>query len=84
MLPTGVEKVAIDFGKPNQRWLDRMTLAEARRHLADGQFARGSMGPKIAALVDFVDGGGRMGLITNPPNLSRALARRDWNAPRRP
>ena len=73
VLPTGVEKVALDFGKPTQRWLDRMTLAEARQHQADNQFDPGSMGPKIAALVDFVGGGGRMGLITNPPNLSRAL-----------
>jgi carbamate kinase len=73
VLPTGVEKVALDFNKPTQRWLDRMTLAEARRHQADDQFDPGSMGPKIAALVDFVGGGGRLGLITNPPNLSRAL-----------
>jgi carbamate kinase len=73
VLPTGVEKVALDFNKPTQRWLDRMTLAEACKHQADGQFDPGSMGPKIAALVDFVGGGGRMGLITNPPNLSRAL-----------
>jgi len=73
VLPTGVEKVALDFNKPTQRWLDRMTLAEARRHQADNQFDPGSMGPKIAALVDFVGGGGRMGLITDPPNLSRAL-----------
>jgi carbamate kinase len=73
VLPTGVEKVALDFNKPTQRWLDRMTLAEARKHQADDQFDAGSMGPKIAALVDFVAGGGRMGLITNPPNLSRAL-----------
>jgi carbamate kinase len=50
-----------------------MTLAEARQHQADNQFDPGSMGPKIAALVDFVGEGGRMGLITNPPNLSRAL-----------
>jgi len=73
VLPTGVEKVALDFNKPTQRWLDRMTLAEARRHQADNQFDPGSMGPKITALVDFVGGGGRLGLITNPPNLSRAL-----------
>jgi carbamate kinase len=73
VLPTGVEKVALDFNKPTQRWLDRMTLAEARKHQADDQFDPGSMGPKIAALVDFVGGGGRLGLITDPPNLSRAL-----------
>jgi len=73
VLPTGVEKVALDFNKPTQRWLDRMTLAEARRHHAEDQFDKGSMGPKVAALIDFVGGGGRLGLITNPPNVARAL-----------
>jgi carbamate kinase len=73
VLPTGVEKVALDFNKPTQRWLDRMTLADARRHYADNQFDKGSMGPKIAALIDFVSGGGRLGLITNQPNVARAL-----------
>jgi carbamate kinase len=73
VLPTGVEKVALDFNKPTQRWLDRMTLAEAKKHQADDQFDSGSMGPKIAALIDFVGGGGRMGLITDGPNLTRAL-----------
>jgi len=73
VLPTGVEKVALDFNKPTQRWLDRMTLAEARKHHANDQFDKGSMGPKVAALIDFVGGGGRLGLITNPPNVARAL-----------
>ena len=73
VLPTGVEKVAIDFNKPTQRWLDRMTLAEARRHMAEDQFDKGSMGPKVAALVEFVSGGGSLGLITDPPNITRAL-----------
>ena len=73
VLPTGVEKVALDFNKPTQRWLERMTLAEATKHQADDQFDSGSMGPKIAALIDFVGGGGRMGLITDGPNLTRAL-----------
>jgi carbamate kinase len=73
VLPTGVEKVALDFNKPKQRWLDRMTLAEARRHHAEDQFDQGSMGPKVAALIDFVAGGGQLGLITNPPNIARAL-----------
>jgi carbamate kinase len=72
-LPTGVEKVALDFNKPTQRWLDRMTLAEAKRYHAENQFDAGSMGPKIAALIDFVGGGGRTGLITDVPNLARAL-----------
>jgi carbamate kinase len=73
VLPTGVEKVALDFNKPTQRWLDCMTVAEARAHQRDDQFDAGSMGPKIAALIDFVGGGGRLGLITNPPNVARAL-----------
>ena len=71
---TGVEKVAINFNKPTQRWLDRMTLAEARRHLDDEQFDRGSMGPKIEAVIEFLEGGGGEGLITDPPNIGRALA----------
>ena len=73
VLPTGVEKVALDFNKPTQRWVDAMTLAEARRHYADDQFDKGSMGPKIAALIDFIGGGGKLGLITSAPNLTRAL-----------
>jgi carbamate kinase len=73
VLPTGVEKVALDFNRPTQRWLDQMTLAEARRFSAEDQFDKGSMGPKVAALIDFVAGGGKLGLITNAPNLPRAL-----------
>jgi carbamate kinase len=73
VLPTGVEKVALDFNKPTQRWLERITVAEARRHQAEDQFDKGSMGPKVAALIDFVAGGGRLGLITDPPNVARAL-----------
>lgn len=74
LVSTGVEKVAIDFSKPSRRWLDRMTLAEARRHYAEDQFDKGSMGPKIKALIDFVAATGKTGLITDPPNLGRALA----------
>ena len=73
VLPTGVEKVALDFNKPSQRWVDSMTLQEARRHYAEDQFDKGSMGPRVAALIDFIGGGGSLGLITNAPNLTRAL-----------
>ena len=73
VLPTGVEKVALDFNKPTQRWLDRLTLAEARKYQEEDQFAKGSMGPKIAAVIDFLEYGGRMGLITDQPNIARAL-----------
>ncbi len=73
VLETAVEKVALDFNKPSQRAVDRMTLAEARRHYADGQFGEGSMGPKIAASIDFVAAGGEFALITNARSLPRAL-----------
>ena len=52
---TGVERVALDFGKPTQRWLDHMTLAEARQHAANGQFPAGSMGPKIEAAMSYLE-----------------------------
>lgn len=74
MVSTGVEKVAIDFNKPTQRWLDRMTVAEAKKLYADNQFDRGSMGPKVQAAIEFIEGGGQTGLITNPENIGRALA----------
>lgn len=66
---TGVEKVYLDFGKPQQRAVDRMTVAEAEQHLADGQFPPGSMGPKIEAAIKFVKGGGREVLITTAEAL---------------
>jgi len=74
LVSTGVERVAIDWGKPTQRWLERMTAAEARRHLADDQFDKGSMGPKVQAAVDFVTGGTGEALITSPEAIPRALA----------
>jgi carbamate kinase len=74
MVSTGVEKVAINFNKPDRQWLDHMTVAEAKKHFADNQFDKGSMGPKIQAVIEFLEGGGSMGLITNPPNIGRALA----------
>jgi carbamate kinase len=74
LVSTGVEKVAINFNKPDRRWLDRMTVAEAKKHYTDDQFDRGSMGPKIQAVIEFIEGGGRTGLITNPENIGRALA----------
>jgi len=74
LVSTAVEKVALDYNKPGQRWIDRMSVTEARRYEAEDQFDRGSMGPKIQALVAFVEASGGTGLITNPPNILRALA----------
>ncbi len=62
---TAVEKVAVNFGKPDQRWLDRLTAEEARRYAAEGQFAPGSMLPKVLAAVQFASSRpGRTALIT--------------------
>ena len=74
---TAVARVAWDFGKPTQRDLESLTLAEARRGLAEGQFPPGSMGPKIAAGIDFVSAGGAEALVTSPENLAAALAGRE-------
>jgi carbamate kinase len=75
VISTGVEKVALNFGQPGEKWLDRVTLSELRRYVAEGHFAKGSMAPKIDAVISFLEGapGGRA-IITNPPNLGRALS----------
>ena len=74
LIATAVEKVAINFGKPDQKWLDKMTLAEAKQYLAEGtHFAKGSMAPKIQAIIWFLENGGKQALITNPENIGRAL-----------
>jgi carbamate kinase len=70
---TGVERVALDFGKPTQRSIERLTVAEARKHLADGQFPPGSMGPKIAAALQFIERGGPRAVITSLDKLDLAL-----------
>ncbi len=75
VISTAVEQVALNFGKPDQRFLDHMTLAEARRYLLEGtHFASGSMAPKIAAVVRFLECGGREAIITTPENMEPALA----------
>ena len=74
---TGVAKVAIDFEKPTQRSVDRLTVSEAQRYLADGQFPAGSMGPKIEAAIQFVNRGGGQVLITDVEHLRDALAGRE-------
>lgn len=72
-ITTGVDRVAVDFGTPDQRALDTVSVDEARRHLADGQFPPGSMGPKIEAALGFVESGGEEVLITSPDRLAEAL-----------
>lgn len=73
LISTAVEKVALNFNKPNQHWLDHLTLAQAQEYLTQGHFHKGSMGPKIQAAIWFLEGGGKEALITDPQNLERAL-----------
>ena len=73
VIATDVPQVALDFGKPSQRFLDRMTIAEAKKHLAAGQFPPGSMGPKIEAAVEFLEGGGEHAVITDLEHLVPAV-----------
>jgi len=75
LISTAVEQVALNFGTPEQKWVDQFTLAEVKQYLAEGgHFAEGSMAPKMRAVVQFLDGGGKEALITNPVNLERAMA----------
>lgn len=73
IISTAVEKVAVNFNKPDQKWLDKMTVAEAKKYIEEGQFAKGSMLPKVQAIIRFLEAGGKQALITNPENISRAL-----------
>lgn len=74
LISTAVEKVAINFGKPDEKWLDSMTVSEAKQYLDEGtHFAKGSMAPKIQAIIWYMESGGKKALITNPENIGRAL-----------
>jgi carbamate kinase len=73
---TGVDRVAVDFGKPTQCFLDRLTVAEARGLLAAGEFPPGSMGPKVEAAIEFVEGGGARAVITSLDRIAEAAAGR--------
>jgi carbamate kinase len=74
LISTAVERVVLNYRKPDERPLDRIILSEAQRHLAEGQFPPGSMGPKIEAAIAYLQAGGKEVLITSPENLERALA----------
>ena len=74
LISTAVEKVSLNFGKPDQVDVDQMTVAEAKAYLDQGiHFAKGSMEPKIRAIVRFLEQGGKEALVTNPENIGRAL-----------
>ena len=73
LISTAVEKVAVNFNQPDQKWLDEMTVDEAKAYLAQGQFAKGSMLPKIEAILKFMANGGKKALITDPEHIKDAL-----------
>lgn len=77
VLITGVEAVLLDFSRPTQRRVTWLTTAEAERHLADGQFPEGSMGPKVRAATRFVDRGGRLSVITTAELAAATLDNTD-------
>jgi carbamate kinase len=73
---TGVERVFLDYGTPQEQPLDTLTIVQAKEHLDQGQFPRGSMGPKIEAAIEYIRGGGQEVLITSASHLKAALLRR--------
>ena len=72
VIATDVPQVALDFGKPTQRLLERLTIGQAKKHVADGQFPPGSMGPKIQAAIEFLEQGGEHVVITDLEHLGPA------------
>ena len=74
VISTAVEKVFINYNKPDQKGIDRMTVSEAKAYMDQGQFAKGSMFPKVKAAMAFLEHGGNEALITNPESLERAIA----------
>ena len=76
LMLTGVDRVAVDFGTPKQRWLTELPVEEAERYLAEGQFPAGSMGPKVTAAIRFLHAGGHVAIITTPRRAGDALAGR--------
>ncbi len=73
LISTSIDKVYLNFGKPSQQAIDRMTGKEAKQYLQEGHFAPGSMAPKIESVIQFLDGGGELAIITSPENIARAI-----------
>ena len=84
LISTAVEKVALNFNQPNQVWLDKMTLSEAKKYAEEGHFLSGSMGPKVEAIIAFLEKNPQgQALITDPPHIIDALDRKTgtWIVP---
>lgn len=73
MVVTGVNKVCINYGKPDEKAVDVMTLSEAKKYLAEGQFPAGSMGPKISSIIEYINKGGKEAIITRQENIGNAI-----------
>ncbi len=73
LIATAVDQVAINFKRPDEQWLSQITVSEAEQYIAEGHFAKGSMEPKVDAIVQYIKKGGKMGMITTPWNIARAL-----------
>jgi len=73
IISTAVEKVYLNFNQPNQIALDRLTVVEAKKYIEEGHFAKGSMLPKIQAIIRFLEAGGKEAIVTNPESLEKAL-----------
>jgi carbamate kinase len=73
LIATDVEKVALNFGKPNQKNLDKLTIAEGKKYLKEGHFPAGNMGPKIEAVINFMESGGERAIITSIEKIKKAL-----------
>jgi len=74
LISTAVPQIALNYGLPDQQWLDTMTLAEAKAYMEQGHFAKGSMEPKVQAIINYLEAGGQEALVTDPLNIERALA----------
>lgn len=73
LISTAVEKAYLNFNKPGQRAIDVMTVSEAKQYLAEGHFAKGSMEPKIRAIIQYLEAGGKVAIITDPEHITDAL-----------
>jgi len=73
LMLTDIEKVSLNYGKPNQINIDRMTIVEAKRYLQEGHFAPGSMAPKVEAAIKFVEAGGEKAVISSLETGRKAL-----------
>lgn len=70
---TGVDQIALNYGKPNAQLLSKLSVADAKRYYAEGHFPRGSMGPKIEAAITFLESGGEKVIITSIEQAAAAL-----------